>query len=115
MNCNLPKEWNQLKGREQERILAAFADQENKDLLVMLRQFMMQVCCILHDGHEMDEEELTCFLGTFRQFFRRQAKLVKDGTQIPELERRMAEIFPKNGFPDEFFASFMVDWKEANQ
>ena len=110
MNCNLPKEWNQLKKREQERIMDVFARQENRDMAVMLRQYMMMVCCVLHDGHGLGEEDLTCFLGSFRQFFRRQQKLVKDGTQPEELERRMKEIFPTSGFPDDFFASFLADW-----
>lgn len=115
MNCNMPTEWNRLKKREQDRIVEAFKQCESKDMAILIRQMLQMCCCILYDGHGMKEEELTCFLGTFKQFFRRQANMVKDGTQIQELERRMQEIFPLNGFPDDFFASFLADWEKVEQ
>ena len=113
MNCNMPKEWNQLKKSEQERILDVFRDCERKDMAVITRQLLQMCCCVLHDGQGLSEEDLTCFLGSFKQFFRRQSKLVKAGTQIEELDRRMKEIFPSIGFPDDFFASFLADWEDS--
>ena len=78
-------------------------------MAIMLRQYTQMVCCVLFDGG-MSEDDLLCFLGSFRQFFRRQAKLVKAGTQIEEIDRRMREIFVNNGYPDEFFKSMIADW-----
>ena len=110
MKCNLPTALDRMKPSDRKRLLDKFQEAENRDMAIMLRQYMMMVCCVLHDGHGMTEEDLTCFLGAFRQFFRRQAKLVKEGTQLQELERRMSEIFPSNGFPDDFFRTILVDW-----
>lgn len=113
MNCNMPKDWDQLKPSQQDKIVEAFKKCESKDMAVMMRQLLQMCCCVLHDGNGLTEEDLICFLGSFKQFFRRQSKLVKAGTQLEELDRRMKEIFPSIGFPDEFFASFLADWEGA--
>jgi hypothetical protein len=110
MKCNLPISLDRLKPSDRKRLLAGLQEAENRDMAIMLRQYTQMVCCVLSDGG-MTEDELLCFLGSFRQFFRRQAKLVKAGTQQDELDRRMKEIFPSSGFPDDFFKTILSDWE----
>ena len=43
------------------------------------------------------------FLGNHKRLFYRQQKMVKADTQREYLDRRMAEIFKKGGFPQRFF------------
>ena len=45
----------------------------------------------------------TTFIGNHRRLFKRQSRMVQDNTQIEYLNRRMDEIFKKNGFPQHFF------------
>lgn len=110
MKCNLPISLDRLKPSDRKRLLDGFQEAENRDMAIMLRQYTQMVCCVLSDGG-MTEDDLLCFLGSFRQFFRRQAKLVKAGTQQDELDRRMKEIFPSSGFPDDFFKTILSDWE----
>ena len=110
MKCNLPIGLDRLKPSDRKRLLDGLQEAENRDMAIMLRQYTQMVCCVLFDGG-MTEDELLCFLGSFRQFFRRQAKLVKAGTQQDELDRRMKEIFPSSGFPDDFFKTILSDWE----
>lgn len=111
MKCNLPISLDRLKPSDRKRLLDGLQEAENRDMAIMLRQYMQMVCCVLHDTRGMSEDDLMCFLGSFRQFFRRQAKLVKSGTQQQELDLRMKEIFPSSGFPDEFFKTILSDWE----
>ncbi len=51
--------------------------------------------------------EMHMFLGNHKRLFHRQHKMVMDGTQIDYLNRRMAEIFKKGGFPQGFFDNML--------
>jgi hypothetical protein len=57
----------------------------------------------------MDEEQLTLFLGNHKRVFARQARRIREMEQIEYLNARMAEIFPKSGFPQEFFDKMFED------
>ena len=113
MKANIPKQpappkpWQNLPPHQRKQItdyaLGIANDQLNKDTRLMLDLYIKMDCCILHDACGMTEEELLCFLGSHKQFFRRQMKMVADDTQIQYLNDRMAEIFPTNGFPQQFF------------
>lgn len=41
-------------------------------------------------------------IGNHKRLFMRQAKLVSRGEQLQYLDKRMAEIFLKDGFPQKF-------------
>lgn len=69
----------------------------------MLDLYIKMVCVTLHDAFGFGEKRLTYFLGNHKRLFHRQSKMVKDGSQIEYLDRRMAEIFKKGGFPKDFF------------
>ena len=45
---------------------------------------------------------MTRFIGNHKRVFARQNKLVTRGEQIGYLNTRMAEIFKKDGFPQQF-------------
>ena len=42
------------------------------------------------------------YIGNHKRLFHRQAKLVARNEQLQYLDQRMAEIFPKGGFPQKF-------------
>ena len=111
MKANLPIEYDRLKPSDRKRLLDAMERAHAKDMNVMLDLFLKMSCIALYDSKGMTEEELFCYLGTYRQFFRRQAILVKEGRQIEEIDRRLAEIFPENGYPNEIFRGMIADWQ----
>lgn len=74
---------------------------------IMLDLYIKMACVTLHDAFGFGEKRLTMFLGNHKRLFHRQSKMVKDGTQIEYLNRRMAEIFKKNGFPQGFFDNML--------
>ncbi len=115
MKANVPTKISQLSPSERRRLTELLREQENRDLGIMLDLLLKMSCCVLHDACGMGEDELYAYLGNYRQFFRRQAKLVKEGRQIEELDRRMAEIFPCSGYPGEFFKSMFGELKGGGQ
>ena len=76
----------------------------NGDLLdrVILDLYMKMVCCVLHDAFGFGEKRLTYFIGNHRRLFDQQNRLVNKGEQPEYLNKRMAEIFKKDGYPQEF-------------
>lgn len=107
MKANIPKGWHRLPPKEKEAISdylqkVAF-EQREKDMRIMLDLYIKMVCVTLHDAFGFGEKRLMMFLGNHKRLFHRQSKMVKDGSQIEYLDRRMAEIFKKGGFPEGFF------------
>ena len=111
MKVKIPKAFNELTRAEQERVnqymrdvaKEAALEQINKDCRIMFDLYIKMVCVVLHDAFGFGESRLVRFLGNHKRLFSRQARMVKDGTQIEYLDKRMAEIFPKAGFPKDFF------------
>lgn len=111
MKANIPKAWDQLPRSQRERIeahvrnvaLVAARETTERDARIMLDIYIKMVCLTLHDAFGFGEKRLTYFLGNHKRLFHRQRKMVQDGTQLEYLDKRMAEIFRKNGFPQEFF------------
>ncbi len=107
MKANIPKGWHRLPKSEKEAISdylqkVAF-EQCEKDMRIMLDLYIKMVCVTLHDAFGFGEKRLLMFLGNHKRLFHRQSKMVKDGSQAEYLDRRMAEIFKKGGFPQDFF------------
>jgi hypothetical protein len=120
MKARLPKPWENLPPKQKEviagEIQKILVKQEEKDMRIMLDLYIKMACVTLHDAFGFGEKRLTMFLGNHKRLFHRQSKMVKDGTQIEYLNRRMAEIFKKNGFPQGFFDNMLgkVIVKEEN-
>ena len=85
-----------------EMATEAAKKQEEHDCRVILDLYMKMVCCMLHDSFGFGEKRLNYFMGNHKRVFARQNKLVTRGEQIAYLDKRMNEIFKKNGFPQRF-------------
>lgn len=101
-----------------EMATQAARKQEEHDCRVILDLYMKMVCCMLHDSFGFGEKRLNYFMGNHKRVFARQNKLVTRGEQIAYLDKRMNEIFKKNGFPQRFIDDIIgeveiVDSKEA--
>ena len=110
MKARIPREYESLNPAQKERLKQYCIDvatkaalkQEEQDCRVILETYMKMVCCVLHDAFGFGEKRLTCFLGNHRRLFDRQNKLVTKGQQMAYLNKRMSEIFKKDGFPQDF-------------
>lgn len=110
MKARIPKEWKALNPKQQKAVsdyateiaLEAARAQEEKDCRIILDLYMKFTILILHEAFGFGEKRLRMFLGNHRREFRRQYKLVSKGEQIAYLDKRMAEIFKKDGFPQDF-------------
>ena len=117
MTARPPKSYKSLSPREQEAIkkyvveiaTEAARKQEEQDCKIILNLYIKMVCCILHDAFGFGEKRLNYFIGNHKRIFTRQSRLVEKGEQLEYLEKRMHEIFKKNGFPQEFIDSLIGD------
>lgn len=110
MKARIPKEYRDLNPKQKERLKQfcievatdAAKQQEAHDCRVILELYMKMVCCVLHDAFGFGEQRLVMFIGNHRRLFARQNRLVEKGEQLEYLNRRMSEIFKKDGFPQKF-------------
>jgi hypothetical protein len=65
------------------------------------------VCCVLHDAFGFGEKRLNYFIGNHKRLFARQNRLVDKGGQLEYLNKRMSEIFKKEGYPQDFIDSII--------
>lgn len=111
MKARIPRPYGQLPAKQREAVaeyarqvgFEAAKEQSQKDARIILDLYIKMVCVVLHDAFGFGEKRLNMFLANHRRLFSRQMKMVKDGSQIEYLNRRMAEIFKKDGFPQGFF------------
>ena len=111
MKANIPKSYSTLPPAQRKHIdeyckrvaFEAARETTERDARIMLDIYIKMVCLTLHDAFGFGEKRLNMFLGNHRRLFHRQQKLVQNGTQLEYLDKRMAEIFKKDGFPQEFF------------
>lgn len=113
MKPNIPRSWLTLPKKEQkvieEYVKGVSGKEIEREARIILELYMKMVCCVLHDAFGFGEKRLTMFLGNHRRLFRQQLKMVKRDEQIEYLDRRMAEIFKKDGFPVEFIIGLIGD------
>jgi hypothetical protein len=110
MKARIPRAYQSLSERQRKNIadyatqiaLNAAREQEEKDCRIILDLYMKMTCLILHDAFGFGEKRLTRYIANHRRLFAQQARLVKKGEQIAYMNERMAEIFRKDGFPQEF-------------
>ena len=128
MKARVPKLYQDLNKKQQEVIKEYIAElatdmarqQEEKDCRLILDLYMKMVCCVLHDAFGFGEKRLIRFLGNHKRMFNFQNRLVMKGEQLEYLNKRMDEIFKKDGFPQEFFDSLLgeveiIDAPEGEQ
>jgi hypothetical protein len=117
LKARIPKAWDELRQSDRDKLiewqkaiaLEAAEEQFKKDMRTAFDSYIKMACVILHDAMGMDEEDLTLFLGNHKRVFARQARKIREMEQIEYLNGRMAEIFSKSGFPQEFFDKMFED------
>ena len=115
MKARIPKAYRDLTPKAKEQLqdyiveiaTEAAKKQEEHDCRIILDCYMKMVCCVLHDAFGFGEKRLTMFIGNHRRLFERQNRLVDKGEQTEYLNKRMSEIFKKDGFPQEFIDSLI--------
>lgn len=107
MKAIIPKPWRTLPNGQRKQIeeyaRSVAREQSERDGRIMLDLYIKMVCLTLHDAFGFGEKRLTVFLGNHRRLFNRQRHMVQNNTQLDYLNERMAQIFKKNGFPQQFF------------
>lgn len=107
MKANTPRSWQSLPSAQRKKIEDHAREVARecvaRDERIMLDLYIKMVCVTLHDAFGFGEKRLNMFLGNHRRLFKSQRKMVRNDTQIEYLNRRMAEIFKKDGFPQKFF------------
>ena len=122
MKANIPKAYHTLPPAQREQIeaycrsvaLEAARETTERDARIMLDLYIKMVCLTLHDAFGFGEKRLNMFLGNHRRLFHRQRKMVQNNTQIDYLNERMAQIFKKDGFPQDFFDDMLGVVEERN-
>ena len=115
-----PKSFGQLKSSEQDKLIEYFkaialktAEEEyTKEMRIAYNSYIKMSCVVLHDAMGMTEDDLIIYLGNHKRMFARQVRLLREDAQIEYLNKRMEEIFPKSGFPQEFFDKMLGDEEE---
>jgi hypothetical protein len=111
MKVKVPKSYKQLSHTDQQDLkkftqevaLEASEKMLERNARIMLEIYMKMVCVMLHDmPNGYGEKRLRVFLAGHKRVFARQFRLVERGEQLQYLDQRMAEIFPKGGFPQKF-------------
>ena len=120
LNARVPKSYKQLSYKDQQDLkkftqdvaLEAAEKMLERDARIMLDIYMKMVCVMLHDMPDgWGEKRLRMFLGNHKRVFARQFKLVERGEQLKYLNGRMAEIFKKDGFPQDFVDEMLGEVK----
>ena len=110
MKVKIPKSYKQLSHTDQQDLkkfaqdvaLEAAEMMLEKDSRVMLDIYMKMACLVLHDAFGFGEKRLRLYIANHKRLFSRQVKLVQRGEQLEYLNKRMAQIFRKDGFPQKF-------------
>ena len=110
MKARIPKSWDNLPYKQKERLteymkevaFEAAQTQLNNDMKPVVEAYIKMACIVLHDAFGFGEKRLRMFVGNHRRLFAKQYKLVAEHKQDEWLNKRMAEIFHKDGFPQEF-------------
>ena len=109
MKCNtpkppkMPKTWDRLSQYDRDVLTKVMSDvtyervdQELKEV----QEVWIKLCCILlHDRHDMDEEELLQFIADWKHMYRRNERLKTKEEQTAWLNTELARCFPSCGFP----------------
>ena len=107
MKANIPRSFRSLSPGSRKQVVEyaqnVAREQTEYDMRIVLDLYIKMVCVTLHDAFGFGEKRLTYFLGCHKRLFYRQRRMVSEGTQIEYLDKRMKDIFKKDGFPQQFF------------
>ena len=107
MNVKIPKGWDSLPPRQKKLIedycKKVCLDSYNNDIALVLDTYIKMACIILHDNFGFGEKRLRMFIAAHRMMFRHNFRWVKERTQNENLNKRLKEIFRKEGWPKQAF------------
>ena len=107
MKARIPQAWERMPKKQQAKVREHAINIAKKQMEIDARRildlYIKMVCVVLHDACGFGEKRLIMFLGNHKRLFHRQCKMVANNTQEEYLNRRMAEIFKREGFPKDFF------------
>jgi pyruvate-formate lyase len=111
MKVKVPREYASLPKKQKDKVceyMTQIAVEEanrcyNKDVGIILEQFLMMACINLHRIRGCKEEYLRAFLVGLRRIFRENKNYVKKGCQNEKLQAEIEQIFPKYGWPHDMF------------
>lgn len=113
MKANLPIPWERLPRRQKEAVCDYYNEVHEREMereaRTLLEMYIKISCILQHDVYGKGEKSLTMYLGSHRMFFRRLKKIPTQAEQIAYLDKRIAEIFKKDGFPKEFIDGLLGD------
>lgn len=123
MKVRIPKAYSQLSPKEKEKLksftqevaLEAAEQMDERNCRIILDIYIKMVCVTLHDAFGFGEKRLRMFIGNHKRLFNRQSKLVAKGEQLEYLDKRMAEIFRKDGFPQKFLDDMLGEVPEEEK
>ena len=112
-----PREYHELSKSGQKRIedyiveiaTEAAKKQEEKDIRIVLELYIKMFCYMLHDTERFGKKRLIRFLYNHKRMFKGQNRLVTRGEQLDYLNKRMDEIFGKDGFPSYIIDSILAE------
>lgn len=106
MKCRPQKSFNDLSKAEQERLSALFKNTLLAELdrqEIEMQKIWLKLCCwLLHDCFDFDEDKLVMFLGNWAKYYRMNRRCKSGEEQANMLNGKMAEIFPKDGYPESY-------------
>lgn len=107
MNVKVPKSWDSLPNKEKKKIedycKQICLESYNNDIALVLDTYIKMACIILHDHFGFGEHRLMRFVGAHRMAFRMNFKWVREKRQDAELNKKLAKIFRKYGYPKAAF------------
>lgn len=115
MKARVPREYASLPKKQKDKVceyMTQIAVEEanrcyNKDVGIILEQFLMMACINLHRNRGCKEEYLRAFLVGFRRIFRENLAYVQRGVQNEKLQAEIEQIFPKYGWPHDAFTDII--------
>lgn len=111
MKVKVPREYASLPKKQQDKVceymkevaLEEALKSYNRDIAIVLEQFLMMTCINLHRNWGFGEKRCRMFLAAFRRIFRENMNYVKKGCQNEMLQKEIEKIFKKNGWPHDMF------------
>ena len=106
MKARTPKSYLTLPKHEKKAIDNLVESEINRILseeeVVLFTQYTKMLCIVLHDYFGFGERRLNRVIGNFRMLHRkfRKIKTAKDVNEA--LDKEMARIFKKGGFPQDY-------------
>lgn len=115
MKVRIPKAYANLPQKQKDSVceymkevaLEEAARVYNKDMGIVLEQFMMMACINLHRNRGWGEKRCRMFLAGFRRIFRENLNYVKKGCQNEMLQIEIEQIFKKGGWCHDMFTDII--------